>query len=173
MKNNATQLVWPFIEDMLEGSNSSLVIGAAWSVYAHLIPTSYSVAGPFWFGLSSLPWREEHLQEDSGWRPEHLIINRILTDLYTTAWEGSYQALDKAGYLEPLDLLSSAILAMNGTLPIDNGEEDRLADFFLKYNREVPTDLIVSNIPSPNSSVALGSPKALSTASPVGLATIN
>ncbi len=50
VRSNAEDILWPFLQDMLDGTNSSLVIGAAWSVYAHMIPGPYSVAGPFYYG---------------------------------------------------------------------------------------------------------------------------
>ena len=55
LRNNATAMIWPFLEEMLMGTNDTRIVEATWSIYTHLIPTRWCVFGPFFYGLTSLP----------------------------------------------------------------------------------------------------------------------
>lgn len=142
---NATDILWPYIVDMLAGSNSSRVITAAWSVYAHMIPTPYVVTGPFYHGWTSL------YSQEAAWATEANMTNATLTELfaiddvlislYTAAWDGGYKALNSSGVLDDLDWLTDVIiLAYNASLPITmpDPNNDPYADFFLSYDSIVP-----------------------------------
>ncbi len=142
---NATAILWPYIVDMLEGSNSSRVITAAWSVYAHMIPTPYVVTGPFHHGWTSL------YSQEAQWATEANMTNATLTQLfalddvlislYTAAWDGGYNALNSSGVLDDLYWLTDVItLAYNASLPITMPDpaNDPYADFFLSYDSIVP-----------------------------------
>lgn len=147
VKANATDIIWPFLEDMLYGTNSSLVITAAWSIYADLIPTSYVVTGPFFHGYTSLPSQEEQWAT-SNMTDEELQglydLNDVLIDLYSTAWDGASEALNSTGVLDDLDRLTQVIWAYNSSLPpdtsLDPGAEDPYAAFFLSYDSIVTDD---------------------------------
>ena len=161
VRSNATDILWPFIEDMLEGTNSSLVITAAWSVYSHMLPTPYAVTGPFFYGWTSLYSQEEQWAKDSNISNATLgglyEINDVLTDLYSTAWDGAFEALNSTGILDDLDWLGQAIMAYNTSLPVGStkspGDEDPYANFFLSYDSPVPDDEI--DIPSTASSYSM------------------
>ena len=153
VKDNATDIIWPFIVDMLQGTNSSLVITAAWSVYAHLIPTSYEVSGPFHSGWTALP------SQEAAWASSNMSdtdlqalydINDVLTDLYSTAWDGAYDALNSTGVLDDLNTLEKVIAAYNCSLPADGptspNATDPYADFFLSYFSIVPDDELDLNL---------------------------
>ena len=154
VKNNATEIIWPFLLDMLIGTNSTMVINAAWSIYAQLIPTQWCVFGPFFYGLTSLPM----LNNDSvivhnninqsyatDWSTEELEVNGILINLYTKAWNGSYNALKQSGHLQDLRALNYAIGYHNRSLPFDNDEEDKAEWFFQSYHGPVPADELVKS----------------------------
>ena len=142
VKRNATELIWPFITDMLVGTNSTIIIGAAWSIYAHLIPTQWSIVGPFFYGLVSLPRLNKNASvvHDTGLIDgtdlliEDLYVNEIVINLYTKAWNGAYNALHKAGYLENLKTLSFAIGYHNQSLPFSDSEEAGIEQLFKQYH---------------------------------------
>ena len=146
-KNNATTVIWPFLEDMMFGTNSSLVIGAAWSIYAHLIPTQWSLVGPFYRGLTSLPTLNRNASVNGSisvnnvdWSYENLIINEILINLYSKAWYGALEALNKSNCLTTLDDLGNAITYYNKSLPFDDEEETKIGQFFRSHVRPIPDD---------------------------------
>ena len=166
VRDDATDILWPFIEDMLVGTNSTLVITAAWSVYAHMIPTPYTVTGPFHYGWTSLPSQEEAWVKagniSNSTLNELYLVNDILIDLYSTAWDGGYAALNSSGVLDDLNWLSETIIAYNTTLPLggdlNEGDEDPYANFFLSYLGPVSDEeLELNGTSSSNSSYSMAS----------------
>lgn len=165
VRDNATDTLWPFIVDMLEGTNSTLVITVAWSVYAHMLPTPYAVSGPFHYGWTSLYSQEEQWAKDGNISNATLSslyeINDVLIDLYSTAWDGGYDALNSTGVLNDLDWLGQAIMAYNTSVPLGStlspGDEDPYANFFLSYLSIVPDDeLDLNSTTSSNASLPRG-----------------
>ena len=147
VRDNATDILWPFLLDMLEGTNSSLVINAAWSVYAHMIPTHFDVRGPFSYGWTSLYAQEEEwamsANISNATLTEMYAIDDVLLDLYGTAWDGGFQALNSSGLLDDLDHLTQVIQSYNASLPVSNlnpDGSDPYEDFFLSYYSIVPDD---------------------------------
>lgn len=170
--DNATDIIWPYLVDMLEGSNSTMVITAAWSVYAHMIPTTYGVNGPFCHGLTSLPSLEAAWASEPNMTNATLqglfTINDILTDLYSAAWDGSYQALNSSGVLDDLNFLTDMILSYNSTLPLPmpDPDNDPIADWFYSYISIVPdSELDLGN--STGNSTGTTSPTILDMSAPV------
>ena len=146
-KANATNVLWPFLTKMLVGTNSTVIVGAAWSIYAHLIPTEWVIFGPFFYGLTSLSTLDEHATIDDKTRivngtdslVEDLLFNGIIIDLYHKTWNDAYAALNQSGHLEDLRALNYANGYYNQTLPLDSDEEDKIGQFFLSYcNRSIP-----------------------------------
>ena len=147
VKSNATNAIWPFLEEMLEGTNSSLIISAAWSIYSHLIPTQWSVIGPFYHGSTSLPTLNPNYTSNNNhtvmnnsteiWTYEDLLINQILIEVYRRAWSGAYKALSEAGCLENMDALKGAFSHLNISLPFDDDEETKIGQFFTKYYQPI------------------------------------
>ena len=144
--DNATTILWPFIADMLEGTNSSIVITAAWSVWAHMIPTNWQVVGPFQSGLTSLYMQEEAWATSGNISNATLAqlyaIDDVILDLYTTAWDGGFHALNSTGVLDDLYWLTQTIQYYNASLPIPTfpAGEDPYENFFLSYFSVVPSD---------------------------------
>ena len=144
--DNATTTLWPFIADMLEGTNSSLVITAAWSVWAHMIPTNWQVVGPFQSGWTSLYMQEQEWATSGNFSnatlAELYAIDDVLLDLYGTAWDGGFQALNSTGILDDLNWLTQTIQYYNASLPIPTFPEgqDPYENFFLSYYSVVPSD---------------------------------
>ena len=139
VKNNATTIIWPFLTDMMIGTNSSVVIGAAWSIYAHLIPTQWSVPGPFFHGLTSLPMLDKATRIDDD-TERYLLVNGIINNLYSNTWNRAYNALDQSGYLENLLALNYAIGYHNQSLPFDEMEEEEIGRFFESFHCPVPAE---------------------------------
>ena len=148
VKSAATAIIWPFLIEMLIGSNSTEVIGAAWSVYAHLIPTQWSIIGPFFYGLTCLPTLDKNATinnitgyvENTNLTIEDFVLNKILINIYSKAWSGAKNALDKSGCLQNLSALSSAINYHNISLPFDDIEEKNIGHFFNNWYRPVPSN---------------------------------
>ena len=151
VRNNATEIIWPFLIDMLKGTNNTIAVNAAWSIYAHLIPTQWCIFGPFFYGLTSLPMLNENgvLNNNTdqnyvgNWSVEELKINEVLINLYAKAWNGAYNALNQSGHLQDLRALNYAIGYHNRSLPFDSNEEDKVEWFFQSLYSPVPADGIV------------------------------
>ena len=194
VKSNATDILWPFIVDMLEGTNSSLVITAAWSVYSHMLPTPYTVFGPFYYGMTSLESQEQVWAQSgnisNATLAELYAVDDVLIDLHSTAWDGGFEALNSTGVLDDLDWLGRAITAYNISLPAEPipsaDAEDPYEEFFLSYFSIVPDDELdlnstvsynstASGAAAPNAALSNGTNTTLSTASlvPRGFASLN
>ena len=139
VKSNATAIIWPFLTEMLTGTNSTMMITAAWSIYTHLIPTQWIVAGPFFYGLTSLPRYDKNASNHTN-SPGERFVNSILISHYMKTWNKSYNALNQSGYLEDLEAFNFAIGYYNKSLPYDPDEEDRIGRFFKSYYSPVPAE---------------------------------
>ena len=148
IKENATNILWPYLTEMLSGTNSTLMIEAAMSIYAQLLPTKWSVVGPFFYGLTSLPGLNNSLTIDnqtglvkgSNWAIEDLVVNTITINRYSRAYNNGYHALNESGCLEDLRVLNYAIGYFNQTLPFDQEYEDGIGNLFKKYHRVIPAN---------------------------------
>lgn len=154
VQENATDVLWPFIEDMLYGTNSSLVYMAAWSILSDMLYMPTSIIGPFFHGWTSMDWDEAQWRNDSTISNATLLemyqINDILLTLYDTAWTNGLAALNASGYLDDLEFLSVAIDAYNASLPtswtsVDYSEAEfqPYASYFLSYNSTVPSGQVL------------------------------
>lgn len=52
--NNADNVLRQILKEMLVGTNSTMVIGAAWSIHSHLIPGQWNLFGPLYYGKSDI-----------------------------------------------------------------------------------------------------------------------
>ncbi|KAL8775453.1 MAG: hypothetical protein Q9194_003749 [Teloschistes cf. exilis] len=106
---NATDVIWPFIEDMLAASNSSLVYEAAFAVFAHLTMAPVTISGPFAFGMHALDDYEDWLVASGASNKTITLvyaIDGILIDLYQTTWDNATTALSKTDLPQHLELLA-------------------------------------------------------------------
>ena len=154
IKAKAQNLTWPILTDMLIGTNSTIIITAAWSIYADLIPTQWIIIGPFFCGLTSLPVldknaiinKETRIIQGINLLLEQGVLNRIINELYAKTYDKAYNALNQSGYLKDLEVLTYAIGHYNKTLPFNEDDEKGIEDLFKKYlNRLVPADELTKN----------------------------
>ena len=120
---NASEIIMPIIQNMTAGTNSSLVFGAAWSLYSDLTFSSPYVIGPFTHGLDCLTWIEDNIFNITKYntsdpvqkrrQSQILALDQMLLDKYNEAWTSATAALNKTGlltnmmtlaeYLSPVD----------------------------------------------------------------------
>ena len=146
-KSKAQNLIWPILTEMLMGTNSTIIIGAAWSIYAHLIPTLWNVFGPFFYGLTSLPILDENatINNDTGivngtdQLLEHMLLYDIVNDLHAQTYDKAFNTLNQSGCLKDLEILNSVFRHYNKSLPFVEDDENKIGDFFKsRMNRSVP-----------------------------------
>ncbi|KAL8847730.1 MAG: hypothetical protein Q9221_007250 [Calogaya cf. arnoldii] len=139
VQKNTTDLIWPFIEDMLAASHSSLVYEAAFAVYAHLTMAPVAISGPFAYGMHGFDEYEDRLVE-SGASNETMTmvyaIDGILIDLYQAAWQKATATLDATELRDDFDFLADYLdpkdrsLLPGSFVNVDSAGDDRY-DVFL------------------------------------------
>ncbi|KAI4207646.1 MAG: hypothetical protein LQ346_000453 [Caloplaca aetnensis] len=155
VQRNATDVIWPFIENMLAASNSSLVYEAAFAVYAHLTMAPVAVSGPFAYGMHALDEYEDGLVE-SGASNETMTmvyaIDGILIDLYETAWQNATAALDATDLPEDFEFLADYLDPKDRSLlpdyfvNVDSAGNDRYEVFLPPANGFANTTIINGTI---------------------------
>lgn len=150
-QGNASDLIFPILDEMLNGTNSSIVYDAAWSIYADLTGTSPMIVGPFMYGMHSLNWIEDQIfanstnttsgtnMTESQFQTDIMSMHAVLLDLYSTAWTKSVAALNATGLLDDMQTLS-AYLSTNDTSVMPAGYStwiDKSYDsrYFTVYNQ--------------------------------------
>ena len=131
IQGNASAILFPFLNDMINGSNSSLVYEAAWAVQSNMISTDEVVIGPFWGGGNSFQdWEDQWLlthgfyiaDDGSIVVPSNytanqtrvtndtvrelkdmLAVNAILLDKYEAAYNNGSDAVNATNLLGLLD----------------------------------------------------------------------
>lgn len=124
-QSNVSEIITPFLDTMLNGTNSSIVYDAAWSIYSDLTGTSPMIVGPFMYGMHILDWIEDQMfgkgpnvtamsESDKFAMDEVLATHSVLLDLYYYAWNNSMAALSKTTLLEDMATLAQ-YLSTNDT----------------------------------------------------------
>ena len=151
-QGNVTELIWPVIEDLVEGTNSTDIHNIAWAVYQMSLPTM-SIVGPFMGGLNGFDWLEEQMfgnssnstsspssSNDTAEYELTLAYHGYLAELYDSAWTNATNAANATGLLDSLYFLAEygANLTLS-QLPSDWNTTDPDpasvdADFFVAWN---------------------------------------
>ncbi|KAL8646918.1 MAG: hypothetical protein Q9226_006656 [Calogaya cf. arnoldii] len=149
---NTTDLIWPFIEDTLAASNSSLVYEAAFAVYAHLTMAPVAISGPFAYGMHEFDEYENWLLE-SGASNETMTmvyaIDGILIDLYEAAWQEATAALGATELRDDFDFLADYLdpkdrsLLPDSFVNVDSTGDDKY-DVFLPPANGFSSTIIVN-----------------------------
>ena len=116
-QSNVSSLLFPILDTMLNGTNSSIVYEAAWSIYSDLTGSSPIVIGPFLYGMHSLDWVEDQLfgtspnisnmsASDQFARNSILAFHSVLLDLYYYAWDSALTAMNKTGLAADMTTLA-------------------------------------------------------------------
>ncbi|KAL8937418.1 MAG: hypothetical protein Q9216_004429 [Gyalolechia sp. 2 TL-2023] len=132
VQSNATAMLMPIIEEMVNGSSSDLVWDAAWEIMSLADRTIIFLGGPVFQGMHSLDWWEDSIADkaDNETMNSVLAVDAIFIDLYQSTWNKANDALKSSGLSETMDLLE---LALNGTsLEFDDSNADAINDFFLE-----------------------------------------
>lgn len=113
---NASEIIMPVIQKMTSGTNSSLVFGAAWSLYSDLTFSSPYVMGPFTHGVNCLTWIEDNIFNitqhnvsdpvQKRRQTQILALDQMLLDLYNEAWANATAALNQTGLLTEMMTLA-------------------------------------------------------------------
>ncbi|KAL8646810.1 MAG: hypothetical protein Q9210_005917 [Variospora velana] len=132
---NATEIVMPIIEEMVDGSNSRLVWDAAWEVMSIADPGIEVVGGLFSKGRHCIDWWEDQIVNQT--HPEVMksvyFINAVVEDLYLTAWDEAEAALEDAGLLSLMETLLEKLDTTDTSLTsikADTAITERLNEFF-------------------------------------------
>ena len=149
IQGNGSAILFPFLNDMINGSNSSLVYEAAWAVQSDMLSTDEFVLGPFWGGSNSLEdWEDQWLLTHGFYvandgtivipsnytanqtritndtvreLKDMLAVNAILLDKYEAAYSNGSDAVNATGLLGLLDDYSY-LLDVNDTSIIPSNE---------------------------------------------------
>ncbi|KAI4097345.1 MAG: hypothetical protein LQ344_000444 [Seirophora lacunosa] len=131
VRSNATDIVMPIVEEMVEDSDSALVWGMAWEIISLADPSIIVAGGLFYQGMHACDWYEDYMANTTDAEGMEALrdVKYILIDIYHAA-QG---ALEQADLLGPLEKLASA-LDTNDTsvagLEADHTTTDRIIEFF-------------------------------------------
>ena len=154
-QSRASDLLWPFLDQITNGTNSSIIYDAAWAVHSQMLYTDDHVIGPFWHGMHSLDWNEDQRElgnSDDDTDMEMLAVNAVLLDLYQYAWNNGSEAVNKTGLLGDLAMLAEYLTPDDRSImPADQKvvsmNDDEFADaYFLTYNETMTPNVTGYNI---------------------------
>lgn len=153
---NASALLFPLLDQMVAGSNSSMVYDAAWSIYSELTYQPMHIVGPFTYGMNCMDWLEEQMlgtnssanatltrlldaptstdrnstkdlpSDDELAILEYLATHEVLLQLYNNVWDQATKALNGTGLLDQMATLSGYLLP-NDTSVATSGFFDQTA----------------------------------------------
>ncbi|KAI4144555.1 MAG: hypothetical protein L6R39_004127 [Caloplaca ligustica] len=135
VRTNATNLLMPIVEDMVEGSDSDLVWGMAWEIMS-LADRNIQVMGSlFHGGLHACDWYEDRVRNstDEDSMKMLLAVDAVLIDIYEAAWDEATEALEQAGYWDDLEKLENALVTNDTSvagLKDDHTNTDYIVGFF-------------------------------------------
>ncbi|KAI4160182.1 MAG: hypothetical protein LQ342_005971 [Letrouitia transgressa] len=135
VRTNATDLILPIIYEFVNGSNSDLVWDAAWEI-ASLADPNLIVYGPFFKGMHAMDYWEDRIEGKVDNETFTAVVgqNGWLIEQYQSTWTKCNDTLTKAGYIEQLDIMVSALIS-NETivqdLKDDMSNTNALNDLFL------------------------------------------
>lgn len=116
VQSNISDTIFPFLDAMINNTNSSLLYEAAWSIWADLTASNEYTAGPFSNGMHSFDALEDaylkanNVTEDDPTFQNMLVVNAILLDSYTTTWTQAFAAVNGSGLIQQLQTLAGYLL---------------------------------------------------------------
>ncbi|KAL8871536.1 MAG: hypothetical protein Q9174_002649 [Haloplaca sp. 1 TL-2023] len=135
-RSNATDIILPFIEDMVLGSTSDLVWNAAWEIMS-LADPGIMVRGPTSMGMHAFDGIEDEMRENGVSEDQMDAAERVhgvLIAMYQDTWQQAYDALNASGILEEMDTLLDELNTPSEELATIKGDTtgtDSLNEFFL------------------------------------------
>ncbi|KAI4209662.1 MAG: hypothetical protein LQ351_007416 [Letrouitia transgressa] len=133
---NATNLIMPYIADMVNGSNSAAMWDAAWEIASLADPEIILVGGVFFRGMHAMDFYEDQAMNktDNETMTSFFAIDEVLITRYQDTWNKCYNALNSSGLLHDLDVLQAVLLTNDTTLSqieMDTSLTKDVNDFFL------------------------------------------
>ena len=183
-RNNATEIILPFIEDMVLGSTSDLVWNAAWEIMS-LADPAIMVMGPTSMGMHAFDGIEDEMRENGVSQDQMDAAERVhgvLIAMYLDTWQQAFDALKDSGVLEEMDTLLDELdtpLEELAAIKGDTTGTDNMNDFFLNRpaqevsgadNITVPTN--ETNFPDVELQAMTGTETMTSDGEPTGSAEI-
>jgi len=120
---NISAAIFPVLNEITDGSNSTLVYNLAWSIWAELIASTDYVSGPCSHGLHAFDAIEDeyakanHLSEDDPQMMRFLAVTAVLADLYEYGWAESVKAANKTGLLADFAILTRNLAVEDPSVP--------------------------------------------------------
>ncbi|KAL9033524.1 MAG: hypothetical protein Q9214_007472 [Letrouitia sp. 1 TL-2023] len=135
VRTNATDLILPIIYEFVNGSNSYMVWDAAWEI-ASLADPNMIVYGPFFKGMHQMDYWEDQIEGkvDNDTFTSVVGQNGWLIEQYQATWNKCNDTLSKAGYIEQLDIMVSALISNETNvqeLKDDMSNTNALNDLFI------------------------------------------
>jgi len=114
---NATELLFPVIDQILASSNLTIIHDMAFSLL-QIVSAPQSMVGPFMYGTTDFDWLEDQIthnmtDEQKQNDPNVQLMyaqNGLLIQLYEQAWANGTAAANATGYLSDLETLASHLI---------------------------------------------------------------
>ncbi|KAL8799371.1 MAG: hypothetical protein Q9182_005943 [Xanthomendoza sp. 2 TL-2023] len=164
VKKNATEMIMPFIKEMVNGSNNEVVWYAAWEIMSLADPSIMVIGGPVFRGMHAFDWFEDSIinKTDEQTMTSIYATNKRVIDLYQATWNKANDALTGAGLSQNLDVLSA--LTANQTL--DESATEAANDYFVDGLNSLPAGNSTSTGSVPQNGTALPSDSSNPASSP-------
>ncbi|KAI4105579.1 MAG: hypothetical protein L6R37_002657 [Teloschistes peruensis] len=152
VRTNATDIVMPIVEDLIDGSNAEVVWGMGWEILALAEPSIDVTGSLFRAGLHACDWYEDLVanstseDEMTGLR----AVNAVLIDLYQDAFTRAVDALDAAGVTMQLDQLVEA-LDTNDTSVANLNDDHTNTEYIIDFFAQLPNSTLIGLPPDDNS----------------------
>ena len=139
VQSNISEIIFPYLDEILAGTNASLAYDMALSIWAELTAAPVFVTTPFSYGQNCLDWMEEAYinQTNANATAAHSTLHangtyangtydfallefqatsRVLLELYEYAWYNASAAANKTGLLKELAVLGGYLLPVNASI---------------------------------------------------------
>lgn len=97
VRSNATDIVMPIVEEMVEDSDSALVWGMAWEIISLADPSIIVAGGLFYQGMHACDWYEDYMANTTDAEGMEALrdVKYILIDIYHAAWAEAKELLSR------------------------------------------------------------------------------
>ena len=154
VRSNATELLYPVINEILSSSNLTIIHDLAFSLL-QIVGTPQYIKGPFMYGIVNFDWWEDQItrnmtDEEKQNNPNVQLMyaqNGLLIELYQQAWDEGTAAANATGFLSDLDTLASYLITNDSSVVPQSATtvvaEDYYSDLDYFYQD------IIDELPSP------------------------
>ncbi|KAL8871538.1 MAG: hypothetical protein Q9174_002651 [Haloplaca sp. 1 TL-2023] len=159
LQSNATKILMPIVEDLVEGSDSETVWGMGLEILTMTDPNIVVDGSLFHGGMHACDWYEDQIanETDADTMINIMVMNAVLIDMYQNAWNAAMDALNSTNLLDDIISLEDALESKNdtGTARIEDNHvnADNILDFYDSLSNSTLTELNESNQTSVTSNV--------------------